>query len=330
MGTAVVATVDKTEDLKKFSDVLGGLYSEFGSLGDVYGLSEFSKNMSKEVNVLQESHSKKLGKLKKMGLPILKQHELGMPEEVAKKLPVDFEKKIDIGETEEGIAYARKKTKGEKVSGSMYDLLQYTKQLEGASKKSDLDPSIKSTIKKHIDEDLQPYIESIRYPFTGESSIQPYKPKLIKHKKGDRELGKNVLTVPGMPDMDFDAFDNILAKVKSKRSELEEGRTIAFGKGDIDTANKLTQVIDKLNVAISAVIPKYIAHRQKLDIDGDTIEVHTAKNIEARKDIKRHFDSLSNEVDSVGSVFRDSFTYKTIQKPTGDYPLAEMAKAYEK
>ena len=94
--------------------------------------------------------------------------------------------------------------------------------------------------------------------------------------------------------------------------------------------DKNTVLIDKLNKAISDVIPKYTAHSQKLDFDGDAIEIHAAKTENARKDVKKHFDMLVGDIHSTAGFFED-FYAKSAQQPTqNDTPLAFMGKAFTK
>ena len=68
----------------------------------------------------------------------------------------------------------------------------------------------------------------------------------------------------------------------------------------------------------------------KLDFDGDQIEIHTAENISARKDIAKHFNMLINDKDSTAGKFGDYYAYDAKQPTQGDKPLAFMAQAFSK
>ena len=328
MGKAVTAVVDRTDELQQFTVALGEIQEEGAKLGLGPIVSELDK-VSEGVSKIQIEHAERIEKYKRgLKLPVLKQHELGVPPEYAEKIPVEFEKRFEMGK---GMFPAPIKRK--EVKGTLKDLLKYEESLEAMvsvleteTPRTDEIKKLLGEIKEHIEKDLYAYIESVRYPFTGVSTVQPYKPKLM------REEGmKHALAVPGMPEMDLEEFDRLYEKVKGVRTKLEEERSkLGEAPEDLQKRKDLSETIDKLDLAISAVIPRYIAHQQKLDFDGDTIEIHSATTAKAREDIKRHFDSLSGDIKSTQAVFRDFFTYGAAQMPTGDYPLAEMAKTFEK
>jgi hypothetical protein len=340
MGKAITASVDKTEDLKKFSESLKDIYGGFEDLDEELGLQDLL-DVSKKISDINEEHAKNVKKYKKMGLPVLKQTELGIPKEFAEKIPVTYTEKYRRDKEEfnvlGGETFRVPKTVRKKAvtkEGSLYDMLKYMDDIVRSSLSKETDPAIRDEVKKHVKEDLVPYIETVRYPFTGISSVQPFEPKLIGGKKGAKDFGKYSIAVPGIPELDLEAFDKEIERARSVVEKLSERRE-ALGDTEEGAAKreKLNNLIDELNTAISNVLPKYLSHEQKLDFDGDAIEVHAAKTAEARKNIEQHFNSLAEDIDSTRAVFRDVFTYgaaKSMSKARGEFPLAEMSAAFEK
>jgi len=313
MAKAINAVVDKTDEFSSFSNNLQDISSTYGDLS-ISGIEKLP-SLSKSFAAIGSEHALKVESYKKAGVPVLKQDELGIPEDMAKKLSVRFTRRY----TNEGedIYVGNQREKKE----TLHSLLKYSETLAKAKPGDD-------KINKYINDELVPYVESVRFPFTGTSSIQPYKAKLLSG-----EMGAHALTVPGMPEMDFAKFDQALGEVKAIRSSAVEKRETLRSndeEGNQVEIQRLTELINKLNGAISEILPKYIAHQQKLDFDGDEIEVHTAKTSDARKDIKKHFDLLSKDVDTTAGVFRDYFTNEAMQPSQGEYPLAFMYKAMSK
>jgi len=72
--------------------------------------------------------------------------------------------------------------------------------------------------------------------------------------------------------------------------------------------------------------------QQKLDFDGDAIQIHSAIAVEARNDIKKHFDMLGKDFEnlSLASQWAADFSAGGVEKSTGKYPIAEMQTAFEK
>lgn len=325
MAKAVAATVDKTKDFEQFNTKITSVLTDLQSmtpearegLGVATGdLAELIK-LQQRTQTIKEEHAKKVKRTKELGLPVLGQHEIGVPAEIARKIPVTFTKRYDP----EGQATAAKK-----VEGSLLEMLRYTGGLKGKG----VTGADKAAIAKHIEEEVAPYIESLRYPFTGTSSIQPYKAKLLPDLQGK---ASKVLAVPGAADLPMDALSDVIQGLTKQRDILSATRQAKLAKGGVAGSEellKLTSLIDKLNSAISDILPKYIAHQQKLDFDGDAIEIHSAINIAARNDIKKHYDTLTKDIVDTASVFRDQFTYEARQPPTSDYTLAEMGESFAK
>jgi len=347
LGKAITATVDKTKELNKFKDFLSGFYKKSEELvgpdlAKQLGSEEEYVSLYKDVSDISAKHNKIIQAYIKKNIPVLKQTELGLPAYAAKNLPVEFTKKYRI--EKKGLVSEIPTESQTTTKGSLFDLLSYKRKLEKSRKITTPDKvtgakgkDVSDDIQKYIDNDLVPYIESVRFPFTGTSSVQPYKPKLLPAIKGHGgvDMTKHILAVPSIPEFGqggLEEFDKVISTLKDKLAKAKDLREEAYNVGDKDKAGKLTKLIDDLNHAISAVIPKYTAVQQKLDFDGDAIEVHTAITSKARKDIKKHFDSLAKDVDSTSAVFRDAFTYdETLKGATGSkYTLADMTAAFEK
>ena len=314
MGRAVTAVVDKTEDLKNFAKELDKIEKELGkSLGDE----------RQALNDLILAHQTTVGAYKeRVGLPVLKQHELGVPVSFAKKVPVEFEKRYEVKDTM--IKEAEKGT--EMVKGTLYDMLKYIGDLRAATNYEDN----KLLIDKYIKDALAPFIESVRFPFTGVSSVQPYEAKLVKDLD---KFAENVLMVPGVPELDLDKFKSIISSLEEHMKSLVTERELFMGRAtaeDLLAAENLTKTINIIDKAISEVTPRYVAHQQKLDFDGDQIEIHAAKTKEARQEIARHLQYIKGTELTTERVFRERFTAGAVVGPTGEFTLAEMAKTFEK
>jgi len=309
LAKATNATVDKTEELTAFSQTLKGI--EGLDLGQ-----EIST-----IEKLTEEHAQNVSKYKDIGMPVLKQHELGVSSKLAEKLKVNFTKRYD---KDKGTVLNKDEDKN--FQGTLKDLLEYSSALEKTASK--IQPKERADdIKKYIDTELSPFVESVRFPFTGTSSLKPYKAKLVQTAGG---IGDDALMVPGTPEMDMGAFEDVYNSIKDKVKSLSKEREAARTVGDDTQANALTGTIDKLNSAISAVLPKYVAHAQKLDYDGDQIELHTAKTSEARNDIYKHFQMLTKDIDSTAGKFGDYYSYDAKQPSQGDLPLSYMSQAFSK
>jgi len=336
MAKAVNAVVDKTDEFRKFEKVLEDL-SKVEMAGDsdlATALSELS-NVSKEMSTkVTKKHVAAVEKHIAKGLPVLGQHELGIPEEYAKKIPAVFDKKFrmtDSGKLER--VYPTEDKPYEK-GRNLSELLKYREMLESNRGQLKGSPADQEAIQHILDKEVTPYIESVRFPFTGTSSVQPYKAKLLTGEMGAK--AKHALMAPGLPEMDVAAFKKILASVEGVADKLVEAREVEQGEADPNQERiaKLTETINTLDQAISDVIPKYIAQQQKLDFDGDQIQVHAAKTMAARKEIEKHFktvaDFSSEDKRTTAKTFMDQFTFDALEPSTGKYILAEQQLAFEK
>jgi TP901 family phage tail tape measure protein len=314
MGKAVTAVVDKTENLKNFAKELDKIEKDLG------------KSLEDERQALNDLilvHQATVATYKeKVGLPVLKQHELGVPASFAKKIPVEFEKRYEVKDT--SIKEAEKGT--EIVKGTLYDMLKYIGDLRAATNYEDN----KLLIDKYIKDALVPFIESVRYPFTGVSSVQPYEAKLVQDLD---KFAENVLMVPGVPELDFGKFKSIISSLEGHMKGLLVEREVLMGKStteDLTAAENLTKTINLVDKAISEVIPKYAAHQQKLDFDGDQIEIHAARTKEARQEIAQHLQHMKGTELTTERVFREKFISGAVIGSTGEFTMAEMAKSFEK
>jgi TP901 family phage tail tape measure protein len=329
MAKAVTAVVDKTSEFEEFKNTINDILSE-----DSYGVGdEFNKlsDVSKEISKIGEGHAKAIEAHKKKGIPVLKQHELGVPDFYAEKLPVQFTKRYSVNKKEDRIDPLLKPTK---VDSNLKEMLEYRESILPFVDK------IKDSVEKqkmdiHLRKELTPYIESVRYPFTGISSVQPYEAKLLKPEKGGRHLAKHSLTAPGIPELDFDAFDANKKEIDSIIKSLTDKVDLEYKKEQPDEVkiDNLLNIISQLENALSGLIPKYIAQQQKLDFDGDQIEIHSAKTAEARREIEKHFKYTHSPDTAAGptsKAFRDEFTYGAMVGSTGKYAMAEQQLAFSK
>jgi len=327
MGKAVVAVTDKSADIEKFKSHLQSIDKDYG-----IGLSDQFSALDK----VAETHGEAIKGYKKIGIPVLKQEEIGIPESFAAKIPTDFTKKYTIDKDKK--AEAMKKP--EDVKGTLADLLKYKQDLStSAFKEQDL--TKKNEMLDYIKEELPSNVESIRFPFTGSSSISPFRPKLMEEgaflDKDKRALEKNSLIVPGVPE-GLEGLAPIISslqeKMNSAMSERERLQTTG-GDGSAEEIVRLTAIIRELNSAISNVIPKYVAQAQKLDFDGDQIEIHSARTTGARQDIDKHFERFHESNAGKDITTQDIFMKRFLSeaadtKTTGDYVFGEGSAAFEK
>ena len=327
IAKTITAVVDKKDDIEQFGSTLNALEQKYG---------DSFTDQTKALVEVKDRHSEAIDKYKKIGVPVLKQTEVGIPEEMASKIPIEYMKKYRISKT----AGAFPELKPEKVSSNLFDLLKYTEKLSTASKQNS--PEQQEEIGKYIKEELSPYVESIRFPFTGTSSIAPFKPRLMGEEefKDDtgRNLGRNVLAAPGIPE-GLEGLSPIIEALQKKIETLISSReTLHTTGGAPEEIEKLTNYINELSAAISDVIPKYTAQAQKLDFDGDQIEIHSAKTAAARQEIGKHFERFHfmepNKAPLTTDVFRSKFLSEAADLSkvgaTGDYVMGESQGAFEK
>ncbi len=329
MAKAVTAVVDKTDELKVFEEDLRSILEDSGDL------SPYLKDLAKQadsIGNIQAEHEKAIKGYKSKGMPVLKQHELGVPEEYAKLLPAEFTRYFEM--TKKGELQRFSGPDSKRKGKTLSELLEYRSMLEQNKGQFSPDSLEYRKIESQLKNELTPFIESIRFPFTGVSSVQPYEAKLIKEGQYGG-LAKHSLMAPGIPEMDFSKFDAVKKSIESMMDSLDVERRKEYDKEspNYERIDRITQTIENLDEAIANVIPMYVAQQQKLDFDGDQIEIHSAKTAEARKEIEKHYKSLTDYGLSKGSTeqaHRREFTYGAKVQSTGKYTLAEQQLAFEK
>lgn len=334
MGKAVTTVVDKREELNKFSEELESLYSSANELIGGESLSDIDfSDLKNNLEEVRQKHFESIKEYQKEGFTPLKQEELGVPKETAKKIPVSYKKKYQV--SKEGAS--KKVSEPEEVESSLYDLLKYKENISKAIRKASKEGKTSQSMEMsdHLKDDLVPHIESVRYPFTGTSSVKPYKPKLMDKKEGEhgQDLLKDIMMVPGVPDFDYKKFDKVVKPLDKMMGKATEKREAAFESGEIEKAQQLTKFINDLSQAISDIIPRYRALEQKLDFDGDQIEIHSAKTAEARKEIERHHKRLKDTGER--GVMNAVRSLKEYEEAAGggkvdENVLGDMAKSFYK
>ena len=324
MGKAINATVDKTEDLDNFSKELLSISSSAGGIGvDLSALEEASENIKK----IKIEHAENVESARSKGMPVLTQHQVGIPESYASKLPTNFARRYEV---DGGTVQELKKPIFEK--SNLAKMLDYREEIQGAL--DNVAPGMRSKMEAYLESELSPYLESMRFPVTGVASIQPYEAKLLKQGEG-RQMTKHTLMAPGMPEIDMGKFDAAKKQVDSVIDELTEQRKLEYKEEspDLERINQLTATIAALDKAISDVIPKFIAVQQNLDFDGDQIQLHAAKTALARQEISQHFKTITDydkQGGTTAQALRDQSTYKALIPSTEKYTLAEQQIAFSK
>jgi len=335
LGKAITAVTDRTSELEEFSNTLRSLSKQAGFEKYVDAFSEIAN----VVDEIGEEHKEIISKYKKSGVPVLKQEELGIPEDIAKKIPVTFEKRYEI---ESGIPMLTGKTKrATTVESNLSKMLDYKKELEEGLSKVNIKSDV-NAIKDFIERELVPHVETMRFPFTGISSLQPYKAKILKQEEYPK--GKFAYAVPGVPEMRMATeggktgfvevvkrLENIRDEFVKSREELHITAEAAGMQADPARLDELTNKIKMLDQAISNVLPKYTAIQQKLDFDGDEIEAHSGVLAEARQDIRKHFDVLNKSTDSIENAWRQvrGFEETAPGATSSKFPFADLLTYFE-
>jgi len=295
-GKAVSAITDKSEELRDLLALFEG--KKFDIKLDMPNIDELRGTLKGII----EDHEKYITKSKQLGLPVLKEREIGLSPLMAKALKV---------ETAEGARtnLAKLIEKREKMT---------EKELEELKLSRDV------------------FVESVRYPFYGTVSVQPHKAKLMKGPES-----KYAVTVPGAPELDLPKLSGIIGKLEEyiygkfegaglEKPGLLQKREEAWAEGTekgAEKAAKLTKEIESLIAIINKASPTFINMEQKLDYDGDALFVHTGQLEESRKEIAKHFNALGEDVTSVRSLFSTLFT---AVKETDVRSLSEMANIFAK
>jgi TP901 family phage tail tape measure protein len=335
LGKAITAVTDRTSELKEFGNTLRALSEKAGFEKYVEAFS----NIATVIDDIGMEHAEIISRYKKEGVPVLKQEELGIPEAMARKMPVTFEKRYEMIS---GMPILTAKPKAAAtVESNLYKMLEYKEELEEGIKKVAIQLDAKA-IRSFIEKELVPHVETLRFPFTGVSSLQPYKAKVLKEEEYPK--GKFAYAVPGVPEMRMateegkTGFVELIKKLEGIRDEFvkvrEELHTTSEAAGmkaDPSRVEELTNKIGMLDQAISDVLPKYTAIQQKLDFDGDEIEAHSGVLAEARQDIKKHFEVLNKSTNSIENAWRAvrGFEEAAPGATSSRFPFADLLTYFE-
>ena len=325
MAKATTAVVDRRAELDEFASVLR-------VLGETYGneLSLNFKKLAETADTISTDHEDKIEKTLRAGIPVLKQHEIGIPQGLAEKVPAKFAKKYYTKGKGTDTQIKEAQTGRYGTGNTLAELITYRGELlDGLN---NADKEMRKEVEAYIKDNLTPYVEAIRYPFTGISSVQPFEAKVLG-KKGERGLESRSLSVPGVPEMDVQGFDKLLDALKNEASSLSEKREgQRRAMAPEEEIQKTTDALKMLESAISAATPKYVAHQMKLDFDGDEIQVHSARTAQARQEIEKHYKALTdvnNALRTTAGRYREGFTYENLPS-TGENTIAEMMMAFDK
>ncbi|RLI54203.1 MAG: hypothetical protein DRP09_13715, partial [Candidatus Thorarchaeota archaeon] len=287
-GKAIVAVTDKTQELAELLETLRD--TKFAVDLDIPGLHKLLYDLRK----LKREHFKYIKRARELGLPVLREGEIGISPHMAQRI------KVRTGERNEE----------------------------------------ETTLAKLIKKQGKAFVESVRYPFTGTLSVQPRIARLLSALPS-----KYAIAEPGMPQLDLAKLNKIIGTLREyvgvvpreKRvylskdiKSLVERREEEWAKGTEEGAKKakaLTEAIEKLLKVINDATPKFLAHEQKLDFDGDALFIHTGALKESRKEIEAHYKALQDDVTSVRTLFRSVFT---AIKEGETKSLAEMAYIFGK
>ncbi|RLD42533.1 MAG: hypothetical protein DRI86_11490, partial [Bacteroidetes bacterium] len=287
-GKAIVAITDKTQELAELLETLRD--TKFAVDLDIPGLHKLLYDLRK----LKREHFKYIKRARELGLPVLREGEIGISPHMAQRI------KVRTGERNEE----------------------------------------ETTLAKLIKKQGKAFVESVRYPFTGTLSVQPRIARLLSALPS-----KYAIAEPGMPQLDLAKLNKIIGTLREyvgvvpreKRvylskdiKSLVERREEEWAKGTEEGAKKakaLTEAIEKLLKVINDATPKFLAHEQKLDFDGDALFIHTGALKESRKEIEAHYKALQDDVTSVRTLFRSVFT---AIKEGETKSLAEMAYIFGK
>ena len=263
---AVTAVTDKTKEL---DDAITYLSS--------HGASNFDKIIDKLKSIKKE-HVEYIEKAKHLGMPVLKEGEVGIPTAMAKQI-----------------------------------------KLKQAGRESNLANLIKDQLE-------EAYVTTVRYPFTGTLSVQSHKAKLM-----ESGLSRHSLAVPGAPEMNIAAMtDEVIKPLREHINKLVAEREQVWERGGKNAAQKagdLSKEIEGLIALVKELTPKFINMEQKLDFDGDALFLHTGQVEDSRREIKKHFEALGDDVTSVRSLFNTLFT---AVEETNVKALSEMAYIFSK
>ena len=332
IAKATVAVSDKRGDLLNFNEAIDGVIRDY-SKDNIEGVDDSLSAESKQIAKIRQQHNTYIKSIQESGTPVLKQGQLGVSRSMASKIPVKFKRaQIDL-KNKDLISVS-----DNEEDSSLFDMMGMLNDMQKDKKytqKNKEGEAVRKAVDSYISEEVAPFVESVRYPFTGKSSLVPYKPKLIND-KAFGGMAENSVLVPGVTE-GLEGLDQVIEFVQKRITTLSAKRETLQEENNpenITEIDKLTDVIRRLSAAISDVIPKYTAQAQKLDFDGDQIEIHSAQAISARKEIATHYEkfnkrNIKTDPDLV-DVYRTKFLSDAAEKPTGPYVIGEAVKGFEK
>jgi len=285
-GKAISAIADKTFELKMLLDVLESSKHDISL--DIPNIDK----LIEDTKLLSETHEDYVTRARQLGMPVLKEGEIGIPATEAAKLKV-------------------------RSGGEELNLKELIKN-QGEAYVESLRYPFTGTLS------VQPHKAKLMEGGLGKYSIAvPGAPQLdlVKLNEIVGTLREYVgLEKPGKHLEE--GFVSLIEQREKAWSEHAKGSEEAGKK-----AMELTDTIEGIIDVINDVIPKFRDHEQKLDFDGDALFVHTGQVEESRKEIEHHFDALGKDVTSVRSLFRNMFTQI---KDYDVQSFAEMAAVFSK
>lgn len=287
-GKAVSAITDKTKELTALLKTLSeAKYDLDLDIPDI-------DNIIKSVRALNKEHKEYVDKAKKLGLPVLKEGEIAIPEAQAAKIKVRTGKE---GEVESNLADLIKKQEKVFVESIRYP---FTGTL-----------SVQPAMAK--------LMEDMGLNLGKQAIAVPGAPQLDLDKL-NRVIGtlREYVGIDPKKELGGETLTLLEQREKAWAEGTEKGA---------EKAAALTNTIEGLLKVINDATPKFTNLEQKLDFDGDALFVHTGQLEESRKEIADHYRALGSEVTSVRNLFRSLFT--TVNE--GDVStLLEMRQVFEK
>ena len=258
-GKAITAITDKTDDFKKALKDLGDLDIEIPGL----------KNISDQLKNIIKEHEDYVKKAKTLGIPVLKEGEIGLPLGQAAKIPVRTGAENEIQTT---LAELLKQGQEVFVESLRYP---FTGTLSVQPQKA---VTLPGELGQHaIAVPGAPQLDTAEL-----NNIIDSLKKYVGLKEGE---------------------EGQVSLIEQREKAWSEGTEKGAKK-----AEELTINIERLIAVINSIIPKFVNMEQKLDFDGDTLYVHTGQLKESREEIKKHFEALGQDVTSVRNLFRSVFT----------------------
>jgi DNA polymerase III epsilon subunit-like protein len=273
-GKAISAITDKTKELTALLNTLTGMKYDL-ALDIKTEEGKDIDDLIKSVRTLNKEHKQYVDKAKKLGLPVLKEGEIAIPEAQAAKIKVRTGKE---GEVETNLAELIKKQEKVFVESIRYP---FTGTLS-----------------------VQPHVAKL----TEEMGLGLGKHAIAVPGAPQLDLGELNKVIGVLREYVGVAPKEALPE---ETLSLLEQREKAWAEGTEKGAEKataLTNTIEGLLKVISDATPKFVNLEQKLDFDGDALFVHTGQLEESRKEIGQHFKALGEEVTSVRNLFRSLFT----------------------